>query len=49
MIGYDMEELEKAAELLLEDYDTLKKSDGYLYDLADVLKQVCQTLPRNIT
>lgn len=30
----------KAAELLLEDYDTLKKSDGYLYDLADVLKQV---------
>ena len=35
-----MEELEKAAELLLEDYDTLKKSDGYLYDLADVLKQV---------
>lgn len=40
VIGYDMEELEKAAELLLEDYDTLKKSDGYLYDLADVLKQV---------
>lgn len=35
-----MEELEKAAELLLEDYDTLKKSDGYLYDLADILKQV---------
>ena len=35
-----MEELEKAAELLLEDYDTLKNSDGYLYDLADVLKQV---------
>ena len=33
-------DLEKAAELLLEDYDTLKKSDGYLYDLADVLKQV---------
>ena len=40
VIGYDMEELEKAAELLLEDYDTLKNSDGYLYDLADVLKQV---------
>ena len=35
-----VEELEKAAELLLEDYDTLKKSDGYLYDLADILKQV---------
>ena len=40
VIGYDMEKLEEAAELLLEDYDTLKDSDGYLYDLADVLKQV---------
>lgn len=40
VIGYDMEKLEKAAELLMEDYDLLKGSDGYLYDLADVLKQV---------
>lgn len=39
-IGYDRVELEKAARLLLEDYDTLSQSDAYLYDLADVLKQV---------
>ncbi len=39
-IGYDRVELEKAARLLLEDYDTLSASDAYLYDLADVLKQV---------
>lgn len=40
VVGYNMEELENAAELLMEDYDTLKNSDAYLYDLADVLKQV---------
>lgn len=40
VISYDMEELEEAAELLLEDYDLLKDSDGYQYDLADILKQV---------
>ena len=40
IIGYEMEELEKAAELLLEDYELLKDSDGYQYDLADILKQV---------
>lgn len=39
VISYDMEELERAAELLLEDYDKLKESDGYLYDVADILKQ----------
>ena len=40
VISYDMAELEKAAELLLEDYDMLQESDGYQYDLADILKQV---------
>lgn len=40
VISYDMSELERAAELLLEDYDILKDSDGYLYDVADILKQV---------
>lgn len=40
VIGYDMKELERAAKLLLDDYDILKESDGYLYDLADILKQV---------
>ena len=40
VISYDMEQLENAAKLLLADYDILKASDGYLYDLADILKQV---------
>lgn len=40
VISYDMAELEKAAKLLLQDYEQLKDSDGYLYDLADILKQV---------
>lgn len=40
VISYDMEDLEEAARLLLSDYDALKGSDGYLYDLADILKQI---------
>lgn len=40
VISYDMEKLEDAAKLLLKDYDVLKESDGYLYDLADILKQI---------
>ncbi len=40
VISYDKVELEKAAELLLEDYDVLKDSEGYLYDVATVLQQV---------
>jgi len=40
VISYDMEELERAAKLLLKDYDLLKDSDGYLYDVADILKQI---------
>ncbi len=40
VISYDMAELEEAVRLLLEDYDLLKESDGYLYDVADILKQV---------
>lgn len=40
VISYDKVELEKAAALLLEDYDTLKDSEGYMYDLANVLQQV---------
>ena len=39
-IYYDKVKLQEAAQLLLEDYDTLSASDAYLYDLADVLKQV---------
>ena len=40
VIGYDKHEFERAVRLLLEDYDALKQSDGYLFDLADCLKQV---------
>ena len=40
VIDYNKKDLEHAAELLLKDYDKLKDSPGYQYDLADVLKQV---------
>ena len=40
VIDYDKEDLEKAAALLLEDYDILKDSEGYQYDLANVLEQI---------
>lgn len=40
VIGYDKHEFERAVRLLLEDYDALKESDGYLFDLADCLKQM---------
>lgn len=40
IISYNMADLEQAAELLLADYDLLKDSDGYQYDLADILKQI---------
>lgn len=40
VIDYDKEDLEKAAALLMEDYDILKDSEGYRYDLANVLEQV---------
>ncbi len=40
VVDYDKKKLEKAAELLLADYDKLKNSAGYQYDLANVLEQV---------
>ena len=40
VVSYDKVELEKAAALLLEDYDLLSGSAGYQYDLANVLQQV---------
>lgn len=40
VIDYDKTELEKAAALLLKDYDKLKDSAGYQYDLANVLEQI---------
>lgn len=40
IVDYKKEDLEKAAKLLLVDYDKLKDSEGYQYDLANVLEQV---------
>lgn len=40
VICYDKEQLKYAAELLLEDYELLKESEGYRYDLVTVLEQV---------
>ena len=40
VIDYDKTKLEKALALLLEDYDKLKDSEGYRYDLANVAQQV---------
>ena len=40
VVSYDKVLLEEAAKLLLEDYDLLKDSEGYLYDVANVLQQV---------
>lgn len=47
VISYDKVKLEKAASLLLEDYETLKDSEGYLYDLATVLQQVLSNSAQN--
>ncbi len=40
VIQYDKADLEEAARFLLADYDTLKNSEAYLYDVADLLKQI---------
>lgn len=40
VIGYDKKELQTAAKLLLKDYDKLKDSEGYRYDLVTVLQQI---------
>lgn len=40
VICYDVKKLEKAAALLLEDYEILKGSEGYLYDVVTILQQV---------
>ena len=40
VIDYDKTELERAASLMMEDYDKLKDSEGYRYDLATILEQV---------
>ena len=39
-IGYDTSDLETALRLLLEDFDTFKDSEGYRYDLTEIMRQV---------
>ena len=39
-IGYDIKDLENALRLLLEDYDKFKDSEGYRYDLSEIMRQV---------
>ncbi len=40
IVSYDMEELKKALELLSVDYQELKHSEGYIYDLTALIMQV---------
>lgn len=40
IISYDKAELEKSAALLLKDYELLKGSEGYIYDITVLLQQV---------
>lgn len=40
VIAYDKKLFEKAVSLFVKDYDKFCSSEGYLYDLADLLKQV---------
>lgn len=40
IISYDKSELERAARLFITDYDILKHSRGYIYDLITVVQQV---------
>lgn len=47
IVDYDKAELERAAELLLKDYDKLNASEGYRYDLATVLQQVLSNSSQN--
>ena len=48
VISYDKKELIKAAKLLLEDYDLLKDSMGYKYDLITVLQQVLSNTAQDV-
>ena len=39
-ISYDINDLENALRLLLTDFDKFKDSEGYLYDLSEIMRQV---------
>lgn len=48
VIAYDKADLKKAARLLLLNYETLKKSKGYIYDLITVLQQILSNNAQDI-
>lgn len=48
VISYDKKELITAAKLLIEDYDLLKDSMGYKYDLITVLQQVLSNKAQDV-
>lgn len=48
IISYDKNKLKEAAKLLLEDYELLKMSDGYKYDLITVLQQILSNTAQDI-
>lgn len=48
VISYDKNELKRAAGLLLEDYEVLKDSKGYRYDLITVFLQILSNTAQDI-
>lgn len=48
IIGYDKALLRKAAALLLEDYELLKNSEGYKYDVITILQQVLSNTAQDV-
>lgn len=47
-VNYDKNELKKAAELLLRDYESLKNAKGYIYDLVSVLQQILSNAAKDL-
>ncbi len=47
-ISYDKEDLKQAARLLLNDYELLKNSKGYKYDLVTVLQQILSNTAQDV-
>ena len=48
VIGYDKADLKKAAKLLLTDYEVLKNSQGYIYDLITILQQILSNTAQDV-
>ena len=44
--NYDLKKFEKALNYLMKDYEQLKDSEGYLYDVIDFLRQAVANSPK---